>query len=130
VLLPQPWGEFGDAGGRVLADAPQDIHQVRIHVDVVQTAGDDKRVGDANVLGPELGPGEIPVLAAHGNDSQLALEMVRVEWEPLGVLSRGKEDLAQVVKPPYVGRTHVLGKGPRPSVPPSLAEANDHTHLG
>ena len=35
VLLPQPWGEFGDAGNTVHADTLQDIDEVVVRIDRV-----------------------------------------------------------------------------------------------
>jgi hypothetical protein len=48
--------------GRMLSDALEDVDEVVVGVDVVQPAGDDQALDDADVFGPELGPAEEPVL--------------------------------------------------------------------
>ena len=65
VLLPQPWGELRDIGGRVLADALEHIDQIGIGVDVVQATGGDQALRDPHVFRADLGPAEEPVAAAH-----------------------------------------------------------------
>lgn len=65
-LLPQPRGQLGDAGYRVLCDALQDIDEVGIHVDAVQAASDDERLDDADVLRAEFCPAEVPVFRPMG----------------------------------------------------------------
>ena len=63
----------------MLCDALQDVDQVRVDVDLVQSTGHDQRLDDADVLGAELCPAEVPVLAPHGDYSQCALEVIRIE---------------------------------------------------
>jgi hypothetical protein len=46
----------------MLSDALEDVDEVVIGVDLVQPAGDDQALDDADVFGPELGPAEEPVL--------------------------------------------------------------------
>lgn len=40
VLLPQPRGEFCNAAGGMFTDALQDIDQVGVRIDAMQSAGD------------------------------------------------------------------------------------------
>ena len=63
MLFPKAWGELGDAGSRVLADTLQDIDEVGVEVDRVQATSDDQALHDADVLGTEFGPTEIPIFA-------------------------------------------------------------------
>ena len=42
MLLPEAWGQFGDATGRMLTDSLQDIDQVGVGIDAVESAGDDQ----------------------------------------------------------------------------------------
>jgi len=58
--FPEPWCEFGDARGGMLADSLQDIDQVGVWIDGVQPAGDDQALDDADLFGAELGPTEQP----------------------------------------------------------------------
>lgn len=44
-----------DGGGGVLADVLQDIGQIGVGVDVVQSAGGEQALDDADLLGAELG---------------------------------------------------------------------------
>ena len=60
MLLPKSWGEIGDAARWMQGDALQDIDQVGVGVDAVQTAGDDEGLDDADVLGAEFGPAKEP----------------------------------------------------------------------
>ena len=73
----------------MLADPLQDIDQVGVGIDAMQAAGDDQALDDADVFGTELGPAEDPVLASHGDDSQGALQVVRVDRN-IGI---GEKDL-------------------------------------
>jgi hypothetical protein len=79
VGFPQPRGEFRDTGGGVLANTLQYIDEIGVRIDAVQTTGDDQALHDADVLGTELSPTEIPVLPPHRNRAQRALQMVRVD---------------------------------------------------
>src|SRR6185437_6953406 len=89
VPLPQSRSKLSDAGCRVLADALQDVDEVGVHVDAMQPAGDDERLDDANMLGAELRPAEVPIFTPHRYDSQGALKVVRVQRD-IGV---GQEHL-------------------------------------
>ena len=61
MLLPQPGRELRDVGGRELADALEDVDEVIVRIDFVQPTGRNQTLDDADVLGTELGPAEIPV---------------------------------------------------------------------
>jgi len=52
--LPQPWGELGDVGCRMLAHALQHIDQIVIGIDPMQSAGDDQALDDAHVFRAQL----------------------------------------------------------------------------
>ena len=58
MLFPQPRREFGNAARGMHGDALQNVDEVGIGIDVVQSAGDDERLDDADVLRTELGPAE------------------------------------------------------------------------
>lgn len=45
----------------------------------MQSAGDDQALDDADVPGAEFGPTKKPRFSAHGDDTQRALDMVRVD---------------------------------------------------
>lgn len=47
-------------------------------MDLAQPARNDQALHDTHARGAELGPAEIPVLAAHRNHPQRALQMIRV----------------------------------------------------
>ena len=68
MLLPESRGELGDAAGGVQGDSLQNVDQVGVGIDAVQTTGDDEGLDDADVLGTELGPAKEPGFSAHGND--------------------------------------------------------------
>jgi hypothetical protein len=56
MLLPQPGHQFGDSRSGVLRDALQDINEIGIRIDAVQSAGDDQTLDDSDVSGAEFGP--------------------------------------------------------------------------
>jgi hypothetical protein len=58
VLFPEPRRELGDAAGRMFADSLQCIDEIGVGINVVQSAGDDQALDDADVLGAEFGPAE------------------------------------------------------------------------
>jgi hypothetical protein len=58
ILFPQSRGEFCDAAGGMQGYTLQDIDQIDVGVDAVQSASDDERLDDADVLGAEFGPTE------------------------------------------------------------------------
>jgi hypothetical protein len=62
----------------VKADPLQDIDQVGIGVDPMQATRDDQTLHDADMLGTEFGPAEVPILAPHGDNTQTALQMIRM----------------------------------------------------
>ena len=63
----------------MLSDALENVDEVVVGVDVVQPAGDDQALDDADVFGREFGPAEEPVLPTHGTPPQGALEMVGID---------------------------------------------------
>ena len=79
VLFPEPRRQFGDSRCGVLADPLQDIDQIGVRVDAVQSTSDDQTLDDADVPGAELSPTEKPGFSTHGNDTQRALDMVGVD---------------------------------------------------
>ena len=85
-------------------DALQNIDQVVVRTDLVQTTGREQTLDDADLFGAELGPGEQPITAAHGNHSQGALEVVGVhghiriiqeDFQPYATLARIAECLSK-----------------------------------
>ena len=60
----------------MLVDALQHVHEIGVRIDVVQAAGHQQTLDDADVLGAQFGPGEQPVAPAHGDDTQCAFQMV------------------------------------------------------
>ena len=67
TLLPETRREFVHLAGRMLGDTLQHIDQIVVRVDLVETAGDDQALHDADVLGSEFGPTEHPGFSAHRN---------------------------------------------------------------
>ena len=62
MLRPESRREFSDSAGGVLADALEDVDEVGVRIDAVQSAGGDQALDDADVPGAEFGPAEQPVL--------------------------------------------------------------------
>ena len=60
-------------------DALEHVDEIVVWVDPVQPARRKQTLQDADVLRAEFRPAEQPVLAAHGDRPQGALEMVRVD---------------------------------------------------
>ena len=52
--FPESRGEFLDLGSRVLGDPLEHIDQVGVGVDLVEAAGDDEALDDADPLGSVL----------------------------------------------------------------------------
>ena len=61
VLLPEPWREEMDVARWVALDTLQDIHQVGVRIDALQTARPQQALDDADVLGANLGPTKEPI---------------------------------------------------------------------
>jgi len=59
-------------------NTPQDVDQVGVHVNNVETTSHDKALHDAYMSGAELSPTKIPIFAAHRDRAQRALRMVRI----------------------------------------------------
>src|ERR1700684_2606281 len=80
-LLPVFGTEGEDVSSGAIADAHEHVAQVVEGVDAVQLAGGDERVEDGGTLGAFVAAREEPILAAHGNPTQLPLRGVVVELE-------------------------------------------------
>jgi len=63
----------------VLSTAPQHVHEVVVRIDVVQPAGGQQALHNADVLGSQLSPAEQPVLLTHRDHAQRTLKVVRVD---------------------------------------------------
>ena len=63
----------------MLPDTLHDVDEVIVGVDVVQPAGCQQALHDADVFSAELSPTEQPVLSAHWDDAQRALKMVGID---------------------------------------------------
>lgn len=63
----------------MLAHALQDVDEVVVRIDVMQPARGQQALDDADVFGAQFGPCEQPIAAAHGNDAQCPLKMIRVD---------------------------------------------------
>ena len=61
MLRPLPGRELCDVGGRVLADALENVDELIEWLDLVQPTGRDQALDDANMLGAQLRPAEHPV---------------------------------------------------------------------
>ena len=58
VFFPEPWRQFDDARTGMLANSLQDIDQVVIRIDFVQSASGQRALHDADVLGTQFRPAE------------------------------------------------------------------------
>jgi hypothetical protein len=63
----------------MLADALQHVDEIGVRIDVMQSAGHQQTLHDANMSGAEFGPGEQPIAASHGDDPQGTLQMIRID---------------------------------------------------
>lgn len=81
-------------GCSVLADTLQHVHEVIVRVDVVQPAGGQQALHNADVLGAQLSPAEQPVLFAHWDHPQGAFEVVRVDRHLRVIQIEGQPDPA------------------------------------
>lgn len=63
----------------MLVDALQHINEVIIRIDVAQSAGRQEALHNADVVAPQLGPAEQPVLFSHRDNPQGALEVICVD---------------------------------------------------
>jgi hypothetical protein len=63
----------------MLADSLQDVDQVGVRIDFMQSAGDDQALDDADLFGAEFGPAEQPGFSPHWNDPERALEMIGID---------------------------------------------------
>lgn len=78
-LLPQARRELMHHRSGVLANPLQYVHEVIVRIDLVQAAGHQQALDDADVFGAQLGPREQPVAAPHRDDPQGALDLVGVD---------------------------------------------------
>jgi 5-methylcytosine-specific restriction endonuclease McrA len=86
----------GSGGRRELIDqrcgmltyALQDIDQVVVWIDVVQAAGHEQALDDADMLGAHFGPTEHSIFATERYDPQRTFQMVRVDPD-IGVVQVG-----------------------------------------
>jgi hypothetical protein len=62
--FPHARCEFFDAAGGVLGDALQHIGEVDVRVNVVQSAGGEQALNDADALSADFSPAKQPRLAA------------------------------------------------------------------
>jgi hypothetical protein len=60
MLFPQPGRQFCNPRSGVLGDALQDIDEIGIRIDAVQSASDDQTLDDSDVSGAEFGPAKKP----------------------------------------------------------------------
>ena len=65
--LPHAWRQLMDTAGRMLPDALQDIDEIVVRIDSMQSARHNQTLHDADVFGTEFGPAEHPVFLPHGN---------------------------------------------------------------
>ena len=68
-----------DAVGGMQPDTLQDVDQIIIGIDLVESAGYDQALHDPDVFGPEFGPAEHPVLAPHRNRPQRPFQRVGID---------------------------------------------------
>ena len=78
MLLPQPRGQLRDTSSRVLPHALQNVDQVGVGIDTVQSASHEQALHNAYVFGAELGPAEESRPSSHWNGTQCALEVVGI----------------------------------------------------
>ena len=97
VLLPQSWRELRYLGSGMLADSLQYIDQVGVRIDVVQSAGDDEALCDADVLRTHFGPTEIPIFPPHRDHAQCALDVVGVH-RYVGIGEKDFQSLARCTR--------------------------------
>ena len=56
-------------GRRMLADTLQDVDEVVLRIDIVQPAGRQQALHNADMFGAQLSPAEQPVLLSHRDDA-------------------------------------------------------------
>ena len=61
-----------------MADPLQHIDEVVVGINIVEPAGREQTLHDADVPGTQFGPAEEPVFLAHRDDPQCPLNMVRI----------------------------------------------------
>ena len=81
VLLPQARGEVGDAASGMLTDPLQNIDQIGVRINAVESAGDDQNLDDADVFRAEFGPAKKPCFATRRHCAQRSLQMIRIDGD-------------------------------------------------
>ena len=64
AIFPEARRQRGDVASRMMFHALQDVDQIRVRIDPLQSTGRNQALKHPNVLGPELGPAKQPVLPA------------------------------------------------------------------
>ena len=65
----------------MLAHALQDIDQVVIRIDIVQSARHEQALNDADIPGAQFGPTEQPIFAAERIHPQRTFEVIGVDLD-------------------------------------------------
>ena len=88
--MRSPRQQFVDALGGVIRQAGEDVGEPGPLVDIVDLGGVDERVNGACAAPPFIGASEGPVLASHGNGTQLALGGIVGQAQALVVEEAGE----------------------------------------
>ena len=78
-ILPPSRRQLFDGIVWMNADALQDIDEVGVGVDAVESASRSEAMEDSEAFGADLGSAKDPVLSPDGNGSDLAFQMVGVD---------------------------------------------------
>ncbi len=84
----------------MLSHSLQDVDEVGVRVDAVQPASRDQALNDSDLLGAHFRPAEEPRLSSLWNDTQGALQMVRVHGD-IGITEKNlqpRTPLAHIVQ--------------------------------
>src|ERR1035437_9686557 len=84
----------------MLSNSLQHIDEIVIRIDVVQPAGDEQALYDADVFGTKLGPTEIPIFSAHRDHPQSTFQMIGIDCD-IGIVEIDRESIATLT---YVGQ--------------------------
>jgi hypothetical protein len=79
AFFPEPRRERGNVAGGMIFHALQHVDQVGVRIDPLQPAGGQQTVEDPDVLGPDLGPAEQPILSSECNRANFAFQVIRVD---------------------------------------------------
>lgn len=96
----------------MLTDTLQHVHKVVIRVDVVQAAGRQQALHDADVFRAQFGPAEQPVLLTHRDHPQnaamlLPLTACRAKWLRQ-VASFALSDSSLPISPPFLNSEWIV----------------------